>query len=36
MTGGTLDHSQITQNIYAALRPRLNGTDLPGVVSPAS
>jgi len=27
MTGGTLDHSQISQNIYAALRSRLRGTN---------
>lgn len=26
MTGGTLDHSQITQNIYFALRTRLRGS----------
>jgi Uma2 family endonuclease len=26
MTGGTLDHSQIAQNIYAAVRMRLKGT----------
>lgn len=26
MTGGTLDHSQIAQNIYFALRSRLQGT----------
>ncbi len=26
MTGGTIDHSQICQNIYAALRSRLRGT----------
>jgi Uma2 family endonuclease len=26
MTGGTRDHSQICQNIYAALRSRLKGT----------
>jgi Uma2 family endonuclease len=26
MTGGTVNHSQINQNIYGALRPRLKGT----------
>jgi Uma2 family endonuclease len=33
MTGGTRNHSQISQNIYAALRTRLRGTSC-GVLGP--
>jgi len=35
MTGGTRDHSQICQNIYAALRSRLKGTSCSALGSDA-